>query len=159
MDCFHFATGSPEETAAFGERIGALLQAGDVALLSGDLGAGKSALARGIARGFGVTQSMPSPTFTLMKPYAGRAPFYHFDLYRLNEPEEFYVAGLDEYLPGDGAAAVEWPERADLLIDGCLELFLTPGAYEQERKIEMRFRGFSRAEEMLLELVPWRMAE
>ena len=99
---------------ALGRALGALLLPGDVILLTGDLGAGKSVLARGLARGLGITQAMPSPTFTLMQPYRGRIPFYHFDLYRLDDPDQFWEAGLDEFVGGDGAAVVEWPDRAEL---------------------------------------------
>ena len=109
-----FRTESPEETTALGRALGALLEPGDVILLTGDLGAGKSVLARGLARGLGIARAMPSPTFTLMQPYEGRIPFYHFDLYRLDDADQFYEAGLDEFIGGDGAAVVEWPDRAEL---------------------------------------------
>ena len=109
-----YRTDSPEATTEFGRALGERLQPGDVILLSGDLGAGKSVLARGLARGLGIAQAMPSPTFTLMQPYQGRIPFYHFDLYRLVDPDQFYEAGLDEFIGGDGAAVVEWPDCADL---------------------------------------------
>ena len=109
-----YRTDSPEATTEFGRALGERLQPGDVILLSGDLGAGKSVLARGLARGLGITQAMPSPTFTLMQPYQGRIPFYHFDLYRLVDPDQFYEAGLDEFIGGDGAAVVEWPDCAEL---------------------------------------------
>jgi len=156
MDLYRFTTGSPEETEALGERAGELLRTGDVVLLHGDLGAGKSVLARGLARGFGVRQAMPSPTFTLMQPYLGRAPFYHFDLYRLEGPEEFHAAGLDEFLGGDGAAAVEWPERAELTADSRVEIRIAPGASDRARDIAVRFFGFSRELEMLDALARWR---
>ena len=109
-----YRTDSPEATTEFGRALGERLQPGDVILLSGDLGAGKSVLARGLARGLGIAQAMPSPTFTLMQPYQGRIPFYHFDLYRLDDPDQFYEAGLDEYIGGDCAAVVEWPDCAEL---------------------------------------------
>ncbi len=101
------------ETWALGQRLGAVLRAGDVVLLTGELGAGKSVLARGIARGMGVTGPLPSPTFTLMAQHIGaRCPLYHMDLYRLADEEEFFAAGLEEYAGGDGVAVIEWPERA-----------------------------------------------
>ena len=118
-----FETHSEEETMAFASRLSPMLSAGDTVLLEGDLGAGKSVLARGIARGMGVDGPMPSPTFTLMIPYeAGGRKLYHFDLYRLSDPDEYYAAGLDEFIGGDGIAAVEWPQMADLAPEPALEI-------------------------------------
>ena len=105
-------TASPEETRALGERMATRLKAGDVLLLQGELGAGKSELTRGIAKGLGVTETVTSPTFTILNVYeSGRCPLYHFDWYRLESAEELYELGLDEYLGGDGIAVVEWAER------------------------------------------------
>lgn len=104
-----YETKNEAETAAFGETLGAFLRAGDSVLLRGDLGAGKSVLARGVMRALGVRGAMPSPTFTLMQPYRGRENIYHFDLYRLEDEDEFFEAGLCDYLGGDGIALVEWP--------------------------------------------------
>ena len=109
-----YTTHSEADTMALAARLAPMLAPGDTVLLNGDLGAGKSVLARGIARGMGIKGPMPSPTFTLMQPYRGRIPFYHFDLYRLDDPEQFWEAGLDEFVGGDGAAVVEWPDRAEL---------------------------------------------
>ena len=119
-----YRTDSPEATTEFGRALGERLQPGDVILLTGDLGAGKSVLARGLARGLGIAQAMPSPTFTLMQPYQGRIPFYHFDLYRLDDPDQFYEAGLDEFIGGDGAAVVEWPDCADLAPEPRMDISL-----------------------------------
>jgi len=108
-----YVTHSESETRRLGECLGGLLRAGDVLLLSGELGAGKSVLARGIARGMGVKGAVPSPTFTLMNVYAGqRFPLYHMDLYRLEDAMELWESGLEEYIGGDGVAVIEWPERA-----------------------------------------------
>ncbi|MBR3504634.1 MAG: tRNA (adenosine(37)-N6)-threonylcarbamoyltransferase complex ATPase subunit type 1 TsaE [Clostridia bacterium] len=120
-----YRTDSPEATTEFGRALGGRLQPGDVILLGGGLGAGKSVLARGLARGLGITQAMPSPTFTLMQPYQGRIPFYHFDLYRLDDPDQFYEAGLDEFVGGDGAAVVEWPGCADLSPEPRMDITLS----------------------------------
>ena len=95
-----YQTNSEQETFDFGAALGAGLQAGDCVLLTGDLGAGKSVVARGVASAHGVTEAMPSPTFVLMIPHEGDLPVYHFDLYRLEDPDEFYQAGLQEYLGG-----------------------------------------------------------
>ncbi|MBQ6173675.1 MAG: tRNA (adenosine(37)-N6)-threonylcarbamoyltransferase complex ATPase subunit type 1 TsaE [Clostridia bacterium] len=105
-------THSPAETRALGARLAQLLLPGDVLLLEGDLGAGKSELTRGIARGLGVDGPVSSPSFTILNVYdSGRIPLYHFDWYRLNSAEELYEMGMDEYLGGDGVAVVEWPSR------------------------------------------------
>ena len=105
-------THSPAETRAFAERMAAFLQKGDVLLLYGDLGAGKSEFTRGLAKGLGIGGPVSSPSFTIMNLYdEGRIPLYHFDWYRLESSEELYEMGLDEYLGGDGIAVVEWPIR------------------------------------------------
>ena len=105
-------TNSPAETRALGCHLAAQLCSGDVLLLLGDLGAGKSELTRGIARGLGVSSPVASPSFTILNVYdEGRIPLYHFDWYRLNSAEELYEMGMDEYLGGDGVAVVEWPSR------------------------------------------------
>ena len=105
-------TNSAAETRALGEKLASRLKAGDVVALEGELGAGKSELARGIARGLGVTETVTSPSFTILNVYeSGRCPLYHFDWYRLESEEELYELGMDEYLGGDGIAVVEWAER------------------------------------------------
>ena len=105
-------TSSPLQTRRLGERMAQQLRAGDVLLLLGDLGAGKSELTRGIARGLGISGPIASPSFPIMNLYdTGRVPLYHFDWYRLESVDELYEMGLDEYLGGDGIAVVEWPER------------------------------------------------
>ena len=109
-----YITRSEADTMAFAGRIAKMLADGDTVLLHGDLGAGKSVFARGVARALGVHGAMPSPTFTLMIPYQGARALYHYDLYRLNDPDEFYEAGLDENIGGAGVALVEWPEMADI---------------------------------------------
>ena len=95
-------TKSAAETRALGEKLAGRLQPGDVLLLEGDLGAGKSELTRGIAKGLGVTETVTSPSFTILNVYeSGRFPLYHFDWYRLESSEELYELGMDEYLGGD----------------------------------------------------------
>jgi tRNA threonylcarbamoyladenosine biosynthesis protein TsaE len=107
-----FETGSEEETAAVGERAAGFVQPGDVILLHGDLGAGKTAFVRGLARGLGVPpDEVSSPTFTLIQEYRMRGgTLFHVDLYRL-EPAEADDLGLDELVGSGGIVAVEWPER------------------------------------------------
>jgi tRNA threonylcarbamoyladenosine biosynthesis protein TsaE len=106
-------SGSLEETQRLGAQLGRLLAAGDVVLLTGTLGAGKTAFTQGIGAGLGVRETVNSPTFMLVKEYAGRLPLYHFDLYRIEEPEELYALGFEEYFGGDGVAVVEWAERGE----------------------------------------------
>ena len=119
-------TNSAAETRALGERLAAGLQPGDTVILEGELGAGKSELARGIARGLGVTETVTSPSFTILNVYeSGRCPLYHFDWYRLESEEELYELGMDEYLGGDGIAVVEWAERCpDAVPEGCVRIRL-----------------------------------
>ena len=105
-------TNSAAETKALGEKLASRLKVGDVVVLEGELGAGKSELARGIARGLGVTETVTSPSFTILNVYeSGRCPLYHFDWYRLESEEELYELGMDEYLGGEGIAVIEWAER------------------------------------------------
>ena len=105
-------TRSEEETAAVGRELAAALSAGGVLLLYGDLGAGKTALVRGLAEGLGVSRDeVSSPTFTLIQEYrGGRLPLFHVDLYRIDDPREFDELGLDE-IAEDGVLAIEWAER------------------------------------------------
>ena len=95
-------------------------------LLSGQMGAGKSEFARGVARGLGITSAVPSPSFTILNAYdEGRLPLYHFDWYRIGDESELTDMGLDEFIGGDGVCLIEWHERAeDLLPDTCLEVLL-----------------------------------
>ena len=138
-------THSPGETRAFGERLARQLRAGDVLLLEGNLGAGKSELTRGIARGLGVTDTVTSPSFTILNVYEdGRVPLYHFDWYRLQSAEELYEMGMDEYLGGDGVAVVEWPSQCpEAIPEDCLEVAIEPLG-ESERRLTLTPRGTCR---------------
>lgn len=103
---------SPAETEALGESWGRAVERGWVIGLSGDLGAGKTQLVKGLARGLGVTSRVHSPTFTLVNEYSGgRLRLFHLDLYRLMTPDQIIAAGLEEYLRPDGVAVIEWAER------------------------------------------------
>ena len=137
-----YLTTSAEDTFALGKALGQTLGAGDTILLAGDLGTGKSVIARGIASGLGIDRPMPSPTFTLMQPYTGTLPLYHFDLYRLADPDEFYEAGLDEYIGADGVAVIEWAEMAELDPERCIRITLSRREDVNERSIEVDFVGF-----------------
>lgn len=109
----HLRSASVAETHRLGMSLGALLAPGDVVLLEGDLGAGKTALTQGIGAGLGVRSIINSPTFTILKEYTGRLPLYHFDLYRIESPDEIYTLGFDDYFNGEGVCVVEWAERGE----------------------------------------------
>lgn len=109
-----YITESVEETSRIGELLGRLLDIGNIICLSGDLGAGKTAFTKGIARGLGVEDYVTSPTYTIINEYQGRLPLYHFDVYRLNDVEEMYELGYEEYFFGDGVVVLEW---ADIVRD------------------------------------------
>ncbi|AXI08050.1 tRNA (adenosine(37)-N6)-threonylcarbamoyltransferase complex ATPase subunit type 1 TsaE [Oceanobacillus zhaokaii] len=109
MNKHQIKTETVEETTAMGEKLAALLQAGDVITLEGDLGAGKTTFTKGLAKGLGVERTVSSPTFTIIKEYMGRSlPFYHIDAYRLENSEE--DIGLEEYIHGSGVTVIEWAQ-------------------------------------------------
>jgi tRNA threonylcarbamoyladenosine biosynthesis protein TsaE len=137
-DSTSLVTISQAETEAAGERLAASLQVGDIVLLYGDLGAGKTAFVRGLARGLGAPpEEVSSPTFTLVQEYAGgREMLYHADLYRL-EPREVGDLGLDELVLG-GIVAVEWAERWPDRPDDAIEVRLEYGGEEDRRITIMR---------------------
>ncbi|HKV57175.1 MAG TPA: tRNA (adenosine(37)-N6)-threonylcarbamoyltransferase complex ATPase subunit type 1 TsaE [Ktedonobacteraceae bacterium] len=119
---------SAAQTQRLGMRLGELLRGGELILLNGQLGTGKTTFTQGLAQGMGISANINSPTFTLLKEYAGQvdaqssngnAPrkgpaLYHFDLYRLDDPEEIFDLGFEEYFTSDGVCVVEWAEKADL---------------------------------------------
>jgi tRNA threonylcarbamoyladenosine biosynthesis protein TsaE len=106
MNQFEIITTSPEETGRFAEKLAARLEPGAVLTLEGDLGAGKTTFTKGLAKGLGVTKTVNSPTFTIIKEYRGRLPLYHMDVYRLDD--SFEDLGFDEYFEGEGVTVVEW---------------------------------------------------
>ena len=107
-----FITHAPEETEALGERLAKLLTPGTVIAYRGDLGAGKTAFTRGLARGLGCTEQVTSPTYTIVNEYlGGRLPLFHFDMYRLPDADSLFDIGWDDYLERNGICAVEWSEN------------------------------------------------
>ncbi|HAL59137.1 MAG: tRNA (adenosine(37)-N6)-threonylcarbamoyltransferase complex ATPase subunit type 1 TsaE [Sarcina sp.] len=112
-----FETYSPEETLEIGKLLGENAAPGEVYALIGDLGAGKTVFTKGFAQGLGIEEPVNSPTFTILQIYEeGRIPLYHFDVYRIEEPEEMEEVGFDEYIDGDGVCLIEWAGRiGDLL--------------------------------------------
>ncbi len=114
-------TDSPDQTRELGRTLGQKVSTGLAILLSGDLGAGKTCLTQGLARGLGVPEQEPvvSPSYTLMNQYRGRLDLYHFDLYRLVNPDELADLGFEEYIAGEGVTIVEWADRfPDLAVQG-----------------------------------------
>lgn len=105
-----------EDTKNFGIRFGKLLKSGDIVCLNGDLGAGKTTMTKSIGIGLSVEEYITSPTFTLINMYKGRMVVYHFDVYRLENVDELYDLGFDEYFFGEGVCIIEWAEKIDRLI-------------------------------------------
>ena len=111
-----FYTASAQETEQLGQRLGQQLKPGAVIAYSGDLGAGKTAFTRGLARGLGIEDPITSPTYTIVNEYPGKIPLFHFDMYRLSSSEDLFDIGWEDYLARGGVIAVEWSERvADAL--------------------------------------------
>ncbi len=111
METLKIRLKNTNETLKLGEIIGKSLNPGSIIALVGDLGAGKTVLVKGIAKGLGVDEEPNSPTFVIMNQYEGRIPLYHFDLYRVSSEEELFGIGYDEFFFGEGVAAVEWADR------------------------------------------------
>lgn len=131
-----------EETRALGEAVASLLRAGDVVVLAGDLGAGKTALAQGIGRGLGVEEHLASPSFVIVREYEGRLPLSHVDVYRLDHVQELHDLGFEEVVDDGRVTVVEWGDRVTpLLPESRLEVFLRAGAGRDEREIECVARG------------------
>ena len=109
-----FITNSPEQTEAVGQALAAVLQPGDILAYRGDLGAGKTAFTRGLARGLGCREIVTSPTYTIVNEYlGGRIPLFHFDMYRLRSSDDLFDIGWEDYLDRGGVCAVEWSENVD----------------------------------------------
>lgn len=112
-----FKIKNENETRDFGLSLGRKLQAGDIVAIIGDLGAGKTTLTKSIAEGLGVREMITSPTFTIVQEYhSGRAPLYHFDVYRIEDLEEMYELGYEEYFFGKGISVIEWADKIIELI-------------------------------------------
>lgn len=152
-----YRTIDADDTFRFGRALGTCLQRGDTVLLYGDLGAGKSVIARGAANALGVTEAMASPTFTIMQPYRGeKTNVYHFDLYRLSGPDELFQTGLTDNLGGDGVSLVEWPQQADVEPDVRVEIDIERAEDVGERKIDVGLFGMDeRAENIRAALKNW----
>lgn len=124
------------ETEKLGEKIGQAAVPGMVVALIGDLGTGKTTLTKSIARGLGVTETVTSPTFNIIREYkSGRIPLYHFDVYRIADPDEMFELGYEEYFYGDGICVVEWADIIEeLLPEDAVIIRIDRGASEEERE-------------------------
>ncbi len=153
---FSVITSSTEQTEELGRIVGSLLEPGDLVCLYGDLGAGKTHFSFGIAQGLEVReQYITSPTFTFVNEYEGRIPFYHIDLYRLQDPSELEGIGFEEYIDSDGATVIEWAERAESeLPDEALSVYLS---HVSETSREIGFFAEGARYEKLLDDVKFNM--
>lgn len=111
-----FETNSYEETQKIAADFADTLKGGEVIAMYGDLGAGKTAFTQGLAKALGITSHVTSPTFTIVNEYEGRLPLYHFDVYRILDPEEMYEIGYDEYIENGGVCIIEWAELIEELL-------------------------------------------
>ena len=127
---------SEKETERIGEAIGRAAEPGTVVALIGDLGTGKTTLTKSIAKGLGVTETVTSPTFNIIREYtSGRIPLYHFDVYRIGDPDEMFELGYEEYFYGDGICVVEWADIIEeLLPEDAVIIRIERGADEEERE-------------------------
>lgn len=147
-----------ETTRTIGEALARLLRGGDAVMLQGDLGAGKTAFVQGVARGLGVEDRVVSPTFMIVRPYEGRLPLAHVDVYRLDGLADLYDIGFEEVLDPGTVTVVEWGDRvAAALPPDRLEVALSPGATPDDRIIEVSPLGawYERADELRSVLAPW----
>jgi tRNA threonylcarbamoyladenosine biosynthesis protein TsaE len=136
---------SMDETLKLGEIIGKLLKPGTIIALKGELGAGKTVLVKGIARGLGAEEEPNSPTFVIMNCYEGRLPLYHFDLYRVADEDELIAMGYEEFFFGGGVAAAEWADRVpEIFPEDAIEIAISipegPGG-ELENTREINIKG------------------
>lgn len=133
-----YRTHSEDETEALGEELGRSIAPGTVIAFTGDLGAGKTAFTRGLARGLGVSDRVTSPTFTIVNEYeGGRLPLFHFDMYRLESSDELFDIGWEDYLTRNGVCAVEWSEKVGDALVGAVQINIRRGGAETERVITM----------------------
>ncbi|HEX2046903.1 MAG TPA: tRNA (adenosine(37)-N6)-threonylcarbamoyltransferase complex ATPase subunit type 1 TsaE [Acidimicrobiales bacterium] len=153
------ATKSVDDTRGLAAEVAALAAPGDLVVLAGDLGTGKTAFAQGFARGLGVDEPVTSPAFILVRSYEGRLPLIHLDVYRLDQMQELVDLGIAELLDEGGVTLVEWGDAVTpALPPDFLEVRLEAGAAPDDRLVTVRSVGRSwppRAERLRLALAPW----
>ena len=129
-----FLTTSPTETEAIGAALGKILPPGTVIAYRGDLGAGKTAFTRGLAKGLGCTEIVTSPTYTIVNEYlGGRIPLFHFDMYRLRSSDDLFDIGWEDYLDRGGVCAVEWSENVEDALEGAIDVTIEKTGEESRR--------------------------
>jgi tRNA threonylcarbamoyladenosine biosynthesis protein TsaE len=141
MERLELISHKPSETHRFGTSIGKLAMPGDILLLVGKLGTGKTCLTQGIARGLGIEEYIPSPSFVLIRQFYGRLPLYHIDLYRLDLPQEIADLGLDDYLYGKGICVIEWAEKGLSLMPPEYMLIKIDYLGDTERSLKLEAYG------------------
>jgi tRNA threonylcarbamoyladenosine biosynthesis protein TsaE len=147
MRTLRTTTHDARETHALGQRLGELLRAGDVVVLDGDLGSGKTVVAKGIAIALGVTDPVVSPTFTVVREYDATTPLVHVDVYRLDHLQELHDLGFDDLVGGDAVTVVEWGERVSAVLPvDRLRVHLAPGDRDDDRVVSVDASGVSWAE-------------
>ena len=129
-----FITNSPIETEKVGEALGKILLPGSILAYEGDLGAGKTAFTRGLARGLGATEQVTSPTYTIVNEYlSGRMPLFHFDMYRLASSDDLWDIGWEDYLERGGVFSVEWSENVEDAMEDALNVTIEKTGEESRR--------------------------
>jgi tRNA threonylcarbamoyladenosine biosynthesis protein TsaE len=135
---------SVEQTFNIAKSLGQLAQEGDIICLNGDLGVGKTHFAKGLAAGLGINEHITSPTYTIVNEYEGTKKLYHFDVYRLGEPDEIYDIGYEDYLNGSGVVLIEWADLIEeLLRHARLEIRLAKGNIDLEHNENYREIDFT----------------
>ena len=139
-----FLVDSVEKTLDLGYQIGKFVNPGDIICLTGDLGTGKTHLTKGIAKGMKIDDYITSPTFTIVNEYEGRLKLYHFDVYRVNDPDEIAAIGFDEYIFSDGVSVIEWSNYIeDLIPEEHLSINISKlhNINDNLRKIEINYKN------------------
>lgn len=139
-----FIVDNVTDTIELGRTLGEMAKSGDIFCVNGDLGAGKTHFTKGFAQGLGIDDHITSPTFTIVNEYYGRLKLYHFDVYRVNDPDEIYAIGFDEYIFGEGVSIIEWSVYIDELIPDehvSIDILKLPEKGENYRKISIEYTG------------------
>jgi tRNA threonylcarbamoyladenosine biosynthesis protein TsaE len=139
MNTFEWITNSEDETKELAQKLGAASMPGDVFLLEGDLGAGKTTFTKGLAKGLNITKNVNSPTFTIVKEYLGRLPLYHMDVYRVED--SFEDLGFDEYFNGEGVTVVEWAHLIQEQLPSEYGLITINREDDTKRKVTFQAKG------------------
>jgi len=133
---------SPEETEKIAFQVGKELQVGDVVCLNGELGSGKTVFTKGLAKSLGVQDYITSPTFTIVNEYMGQIPVYHFDVYRINDPQEMYEIGFEDYIFGDGVTIIEWSDNiSEILPKESIYIYIKKDITKGENYREIIVKG------------------